>query len=224
MRRLAWILFAAAGLLASDKRSVTTATNSVDNDHVEIQATVLLDKDDIAREVGAPLPAGIIVVKIKATPKGEDPLSLGRDDFTLVSHKDGQRSGPYAPSQIAGRDVMVVRQTTLPGGGVYGGNQGPVWGGGPGTMGRPQQMPGNGGGVGNAGNPTGAEATVQRDENPDKPNPLLDTLKAKTLPDTLEIKEPVSGLLYFPLEGKQKTKDLEIIYKGPGGRLLISFK
>ena len=28
----------------------------------------------------------------------------------------------------------------------------------------------------------------------------------------------------FPLEGKQKAKDLELIYKGPGGRLMMPFR
>jgi hypothetical protein len=38
-----------------------------------------------------------------------------------------------------------------------------------------------------------------------------------------EISESVTGLLYFPLEGKVKPKDLELIYKGPAGKLLVNF-
>jgi hypothetical protein len=55
-----------------------------------------------------------------------------------------------------------------------------------------------------------------------KENPLLETLKQKTLPSEV-IKESVAGLLFFPLEGKHKVKDLTMVYKGPGGRLVISF-
>ena len=43
------------------------------------------------------------------------------------------------------------------------------------------------------------------------------------LPDK-ETKEPVEGLLYFLLEGKNKAKDLGLLYKGPAGRLAMDFK
>jgi hypothetical protein len=228
MRKATVLLFALVVLAAAGSKEnpkLLTASGGAENDHVELQARVVLDKDEIRGLVGAELPPGIAVVQIKAIPKGEGSLSIGRDDFTLVSHKDGQRSGPYAPSEIAGHDALVVSQHTLDGGGTYRQNSGPVWGGIPGTMGGPRQMPG-GGGIGSAPSQnTEAEAKVQTDENAKgKPNPLLDKLKSETLPDSVEAKEPVSGLLFFPLEGKQKAKDLELIYKGPAGRLLLPFK
>jgi hypothetical protein len=36
--------------------------------------------------------------------------------------------------------------------------------------------------------------------------------------------EPVSGLLYFQLEGKHKPKDLELRYSGPAGRISLRFR
>ena len=54
-------------------------------------------------------------------------------------------------------------------------------------------------------------------------NPLVKTLESKMLPDR-ETKEPVEGLLYFLLEGKNKPKDLGLLYKGPAGRLAMDFK
>jgi hypothetical protein len=231
MRR-AIVLFTALAVMAAASNKAKdlkklTASSGAENDHVELQATVLLDKDDIRNAVGAELPAGIAVVQIKAIPKGDDALSIGRDDFTLVSHKDGQRSGPYSPGQIAGKDVLVVKQRTVDGGGTYRQNDGPVWGGIPGTMGRPRQMPG-GGGIGSTPSQnTEAEAKVETakdDKDKGKVDPLLATLESKTLPDSEETKEPVAGLLFFPLEGKQKAKDLELLYKGPAGRLFIPFK
>ena len=54
-------------------------------------------------------------------------------------------------------------------------------------------------------------------------SPLQKILAAKMLPDK-ETKEPVEGLLYFLLEGKNKVKDLGLIYKGPAGRLAMDFK
>jgi len=54
-------------------------------------------------------------------------------------------------------------------------------------------------------------------------NPLIKILESKMLRDT-ETKEPVEGLLYFLLEGKNKPKDLGLLYKGPAGRLAMDFK
>ena len=45
---------------------------------------------------------------------------------------------------------------------------------------------------------------------------LLTALKAKSIPDG-EIKQPVEGLLYFRMDGKNKLKDLTVLYKGDGG-------
>ena len=85
-------------------------------------------------------------------------------------------------------------------------------------------MPGQGGGVGSATSGTeiagGVEASAG--DGARKESPLLAVLKEKTLPSQ-EIKESVAGLLFFPLDGKHKGKDLSMIYKGPGGRLVISF-
>ena len=54
-------------------------------------------------------------------------------------------------------------------------------------------------------------------------SPLLKLLESKLLPDT-ETKEPVEGLLYFLLDGKNKPKDLGLLYKGAAGRLAMDFK
>ena len=54
-------------------------------------------------------------------------------------------------------------------------------------------------------------------------SPLQKILESKMLHD-VETKEPVEGLLYFLLEGKNKVKDLGLIYKGPAGRLAMDFK
>jgi hypothetical protein len=54
-------------------------------------------------------------------------------------------------------------------------------------------------------------------------NPLVKILESKMLQDK-ETKEPVEGLLYFLIEGKNKPKDLGLLYKGPAGRLAMDFK
>ena len=100
-----------------------------------------------------------------------------------------------------------------------GDNRGPVWGGYPG--GRPGRLGGDGGAIGNTANTT-AQSSAHSGSK-DAEDPLLATLKAKVLPETSASK-PVSGLLYFLMEGKHKTKQLEVIYKGPAGRLSLRFK
>ena len=54
-------------------------------------------------------------------------------------------------------------------------------------------------------------------------NALIEVLKSKMLPDK-ETKEPVEGLLYFLMEGRNKPKDLGLLYKGAAGRLSLDFK
>ena len=68
---------------------------------------------------------------------------------------------------------------------------------------------------------TAAEAKVEKGESKD--NPLLAVLKEKILPEK-EITDPLSGLLYFPIEGKVKPKDLELHYRLQGAKLSLRFK
>ena len=84
------------------------------------------------------------------------------------------------------------------------------------------RMPGNGSGVGNTGSVTSASADVQNGGK-SKADPLLAILEQKILPEK-ESAEPVSGQLYFLLEGKQKVKDIELLYKTSAGRLSVRFK
>ena len=93
---------------------------------------------------------------------------------------------------------------------------------------RPRELPGTGGGAGNAGSVSaGVEAgkveeTKGDEGKPKKDSPLLVALKEKQLKGG-EIRDWETGLLYFPLEGKQKLKDLVLIYKSPAGRLVLAF-
>jgi hypothetical protein len=97
---------------------------------------------------------------------------------------------------------------------------GPVWGGLGGS--RPREMPGTGGGAGSSGVSDLPGVEAGKVEEKSKPNPLLKILQDKQLKEG-PIKDWTSGLLYFPLEGKQKLKDLVLIYKSPAGRLIVAF-
>jgi hypothetical protein len=190
------------------------------NEAVEIAATVYSDKAAVRALLGSEV-EGISVVQLRVTPRGEQPLAVSPDDFLLRSDKDGQRSQPFAPSQIAGSATLVVASGSMGRGAIMGQESGPVWGGTPGTGGRPRRMGGDGGAAGNVSDER-VQTTIDAGEKT-KENPLLQTLKERMLPAG-QSAEPVSGLLYFPLEGKHKPKDLELVYRGPAGKLSVRFK
>lgn len=190
------------------------------NDDIELVGSVIIDRGEMQQALGADIGAGFVMVRMKVTPKTEKPLRISPDDFTIISRKDGQRSEALAPGQIAGRGVLVVKAAPDQPGGYGTTTNGPIWGGIGG--GAPRQLPGNSNGVGNsAGADGGVEAKADA-ESKDKENPLLEILKSKQLPDK-ETLEPQQGLLYFPIDGKIKAKDLAVIYKGAAGKLVMEF-
>ena len=190
---------------------VARAANSV----VDVQATLFTDREAIKQLLGSDLGGYYVVIEIKLAPKGK--LPVWRDDFLLRTDRDGEKSKPYSPSQIAGRGVLVVSQTGA--GSVMADNQGPVWGGYP--TGRPGRMGGDGGMIGNSGG-VSTRATVDSGAK-QKENPLMAVLTEKVLPEK-ETEEPVSGLLFFPLEPKQKAKDLELFYSTSTGKIALRFR
>ncbi len=216
--RLGILLMCAAVICAADSKKPPAAEAS--NGKIAIKATLLSDKDAIARELGSDLGGYFTVVRVEVTPKG-GPLQVYRDDFLLRSYNDGQKSGPFAPSQIAGRGALVISSRGT-GGGIVSEDRGPVWGGIPGTGGRPERMPGSSGGIGNAGGATEVSAQVNEGRK-EKENPLLAVLKQKELPEK-ETAEPIAGLLYFSLDGKHKPKQLAVQYTGSAGKLTLEFR
>lgn len=186
------------------------------NASVELSATLYNGREAVKEVLGSDLGGFYVVVEVKLAPKAK--LAVLRDDFTLRTDRDGEKSKPFAPSQIAGRGVMVVSQTGT-GGGMQSQEAGPVWGGIGG--GRPRRMGGDGASVGNAGG-TATQATINTSAA-EKENPLMAVLSQKLLAEK-ESDQPVSGLLYFPMEPKQKPKDLELIYTAPTGKISLRFK
>lgn len=186
------------------------------NEKIRIRAVLLSDAATLRRELGSDLGGYYTVVRVEVVPKIGDQLAVQADHFLLRSDKDGQRSGPLAASQVAGRGVLVV--STKGGGGMMAENPGPVWGGWPGP---PRRLGGEAAVIGNASESTAQAATREDSKSPG--NPLLETLKAKALPEG-ETSGPVSGLLYFLLEGKHKPKNLELVYHGPAGKLSLRFR
>jgi hypothetical protein len=196
-------------LAAAEKKLPIEQTS---NDVLEISATPLIDKGQIQQELGSDLGGDIVVVRVQVRPVSDKPVKVSLDDFLLVSSKDGQRSQPYAPSQIAGDMALVLTPQGARKAGP--GGKGPKWSGIAGPLGL-------GGGTGNTG--TSSTDTKVETVHSDKPNPLLQMLKDKVLQEK-EINEPISGLLYFQMVGKLKSKDLELHYKGPAGQMALRFR
>jgi hypothetical protein len=217
MRNIA-VLFPALAiaLAAADKGPPTV---SASNDRLALTATLYLDKDAVRQQLGYDL-NGFIVVKVELTPKGSQPLAISHDDFLLRSYKDGQKSGAFAPTQIAGRAALVIG--SQPGGTISADPGGPRWGGLGG--GPPIRMPGPGTAP-SAGNGAAAAttATATAANTGKKDDPLLTALQQKILPDAKTTK-PVSGLLFFSIDGKVKPKDLALQYDGPAGPLKLLFR
>jgi hypothetical protein len=197
-------LLSATLLLAADKKLPIEETT---NDLLTISATAILDRDQIKQELGYDLGADIAVVRVTLHTVSDKPIQISHDDFMLVSAKDGQRSQPFEPGQIAGADSLTVTPT--------GAKQSATRR--PGLM-----LGGLGGGIGTGQAAQTPDVKVQASHD-DTTNPLLAVLTAKILPEK-EITDTVSGLLYFQAVGKLKPKDLELHYKGPAGRLALRFK
>jgi hypothetical protein len=211
-RLILTLIFTAAAFAADDKK---TLPNQAGNGKLSLDASVITDRKQITSLLGVDLGEGFIVVKMKAKPQALEPIRLSIDDFTLISRKNGERSGAFSPSAIAGSAVLVVQPTFADVRSSSTGMGMPIPVGGPGT--RPS-APGIGTGGGTEKGTADAKITRNRTEDP-----RLAVLEAKVFPDT-ETKEPVEGLLYFSLDTKSKPENLGLIYSGQAGRLAIDFK
>lgn len=205
-----WALFLA--LVAIDVIAQTKSLpNQAGNAKLGLRGTVITDRNAVTSLLGVDLGEGYIVVQMKATPQTPTPLRMSIDDFTLVSRKNGEKSGALAPNAIVGSSRLIVATTTRGGGGIGSTN----------GMGMP--MPPRNSGIGNVGGTESgvAEARIETSKGPE--DPRMAVLESKVFPE-IETKDPVEGLLYFNLEGKLQPKDLGLIYAGRAGRLVIDFK
>ncbi len=188
------------------------------NGVVEVAAKVFLDKAEVRRAVGVELEEAIAVVEVRLAPRTGHKLTIARDDFELWSGKNGSRSTPFAPSQIAGAGVLVV-SSGKGGAGVASQDNGPAWRR-PTGDGRPERIGGGSPTIGNVGSAGETTARAGRDTSRKS---TLELLEEKVLPEK-ETSEPVEGLLYFYLEGRHKPKDVSLHYKTPAGKLVVGFK
>ena len=218
--RIAGLAMVLAATLAGGKNDpAKPAETRGENESVVITAKVYAHPEGVKELLGSDLEGHYIVVAVEVAPRFGKVVEISRDDFVLKTDKDGEKSTPFAPSQIAGRGSLVIRQTAGGSGATpLHDNDGPILGGSPGLGARPRRLGGDG--VGSGGDPESAQAKAHSGAS-EKENPLLKVLKEKVLPET-KTDKPVSGLLYFPME-KQKVKQLELRYDMTGDKIVMRF-
>jgi hypothetical protein len=223
MKTLILLALVAIPLLADKKpEEPKVSSGRGASDRAEILATVHANPEAVKRVLGSDMKGYIMVVELEMKPRTEEGFRLDRDDFQLLTTDDGQKSKPYSPSQLVGKGHLVIKAVQGPTSGIQGQNNGPVWGGIGGT--RPTMGPGNGGMMGNgsgAGSVVNQTSEGQEAKGPE--DPMKKVLEEKELPQK-QSAEPVKGLLYFPIEGKHKTKNIILLYRGTAGRIDVEFK
>ncbi len=213
--RIAATLATAGVLLAAVEPPVWVTEKAAD---VTISARVILDKEAQVKAVGSDLNRQYVIVEVKLVPRGGFPVAMTREDFLLRSARDAEKSTAESPDRIAGAAVLVLGEggQSRP---IYSESGDPVIVGGfPGTGGRPRRL-GSEDTIVNSGGP--AEAKVAPSKAKD--TPLLGTLHEKEVP-LGEVRKPVTGFLYFPVDPKQKVKNFWLHYKGAGGTADLNFR
>jgi hypothetical protein len=203
------VLYLASALFVSGAAKKTTATGRGENEDLILNVTIYIDSAAVKEALGDDLAGHYIVAQVKVEPKYTKEITIDRDDFMLRTDKDGDRTKPMAPSQVAGSGGLVLTRSDGPSG--QGAERSRGWSIGGMGMG--------GGGVNAGPQNTGVKAST---ETGVKESPLKQLLDAKVLPEK-KIEEPVTGFLFFPMEN-QKMKDLELVYGGKENRIRIRFK
>jgi hypothetical protein len=182
-----------------------------ENQDLTLQVTIYADPESVKEVLGDDLDGHYIVAQVKVGPKYGKDITIDRDDFILRTDKNGERTKPMAPSQIAGNSSLVLQRTSGPGG--LGAEPTRGW-----SMGGPIGMGKSSG----AAAPSDPNAVKAKMEQADKPDARRKLLEDKVLPEK-KVDEPVTGLLYFPMEG-QKLKDLELLFGAKETRIAMRFK
>jgi len=216
MPRAVVLLLAVAMSAAAPK---APPTGRGESESIEVTASLYSEREAIKELVGTDLDGHYTVIEVRVASRFGREIDVRRDDFVLRTEKDGERSGPFAPSQIAGNGALVVSPGGISGGGTMVGPSGPAWGGVPGTNSRPRRLGGEGAGSG--GEAVQAQTKAESGEGRKAP-PLQKLLEEKLLPEG-KTEKSLSGLLYFPLE-KQKVKDLVLTYAAADGKITLRFK
>ena len=199
---LAGMLLVITSALAKDKK---LPSGEASNDAVLMAASVL-DSESLMQIFNSDFKGIYSVIEVTLRPQPGRPLEIHLDDFLLRSEQTGDHTGPLLAAQIAGQGSLMVRRAEPPRPkfGMGGGIGGVMMGGG--AMGAPTAV-------------DNSKVQVKEDAEQD---PMLNILKRKILAEKT-VSEPVTGLLFFPLD-KEKPKHLAMIYTTPAGKIRLQFR
>lgn len=207
-RLAALLLLCSAPFYAKDKGK---AYNEISGENVTLSGKAYIDPDAIKQLIGTDLGGHYIVIQMTVTPKGDKPLDIDLNDFQLFCEGDGDRTQPQSPAEIASGSTLVLKRGDSSAG-TLGEETGTTWSG-----------IGFGGGIGKKKKQQGDGSDSTTVKKGTEDSDLKETLSEKALPEK-QTTQPVSGLLYFPME-KKKLKDLVLFYPTPeGGKLRLYFK
>jgi hypothetical protein len=209
VRFLALVLGLSVLLIAAKKESPAMARG--ENQDLILNVTLYDDPAEVKELLGTDLDGHYIVADVRVEPKYGKEIVIDHNDFVLHSFKEGEKSTPFEPNQVAGKDAITL---------THGASEGAAS---PGmVLGGPIVLRGGALGAGTGGG-DGAVKVTAPNGAPEKDNPLKKLLAEKVLPEK-KTDQPASGLLYFPME-KQKRKDLQLTYGGRGeNRITLRFK
>jgi hypothetical protein len=191
-------------LLSAPAKKQTVGSGRGENEDLILSVTLYTAPSDVKEIIGDDLGGHYIVAEVKVEPKYGKTIDIDRDDFVLHTDTNGEKVTPFAPSQIAGREALIVTQT-----GTKQSKTGVMIGG-------------MGGGMGSGNNDPGTTQVKVQNPATTPENPLEKVLNDKILVEQ-KIDKPAGGLLYYPLE-KQKLKDLEVRYGPQDKRITLRFK
>jgi hypothetical protein len=208
VRTVLALLLCVAPFLAKDNKD-KKAYNEISAETVALSGKAYIDPLAVKQLLGTDLGGHYIVIQMTVTPKGDKPLNVKESDFQLFCEGDGDRTQPQTAAEIAAADSMVLKRGQS-GIGSFGEETGTTWSG-VGFGGRSAKKKKD-----DEGPPSVKMEKGKKDDS------LKGILAEKALPEK-ETTQPVSGLLYFPLE-KKKLKDLVLFYATPNGKLRLYFK
>jgi hypothetical protein len=109
------VLLACLLLTAAAQAEDTPPANRASNNKLLLEATVVPLRANVTTLLGFDPGAGYIIVKLRATPRTLQPLVLNPEDFTLISRKDGAKSGALSALAVLGLgSVIVLGEQGLP--------------------------------------------------------------------------------------------------------------
>src|SRR5260370_31742786 len=104
-------IFLGSALFVSGAAKKTTATARGENEDVILNVTMYIDAAAVKEALGDDLAGHYIVAQVKVEPRYTKEITIDRDDFILRTDKDGDRTKPMAPSQIARSGGLALTRT-----------------------------------------------------------------------------------------------------------------